>query len=88
MPETAHVSLRCDHVLTMREACAQGLGRCLLPRAVAREDARLREVAMGPAGPKLWVLYPARVRRDARLRKLVDELTRTLKSLDDVWTGR
>ena len=88
MPEDARVALHCDHVITMREACAQGLGRCLLPRAVAREDSRLREVAAGPAGPKLWVLYPARVRQDARLRKLVDELVRILKSLEDVWTGR
>ncbi len=88
IPEDARVALRCDHVLTMREACAQGIGRCLLPRAVARDDARLREVGAGPAGPKLWILYPARVRMDVRLRKVVDELVRTLKSLDDVWSAR
>lgn len=80
--------LECDSLLAMRDACVAGLGRAVLPAALARRDARLELVETLDDGPPLWLLASATRRSDAALQATASRLMTALRAEPGVFAAK
>lgn len=81
VPGDAVSRLTCDSLLAMRDACAAGLGRAVLPVFLAAPKLRL-ERALDDTTPVWLLAAPA---RSDEARALRDGLATALRALVDVW---
>ena len=79
VPGLAPGGVECDSLLAMREACAAGLGRAVLPAVLALDDARLHRVQWMEPGPPLWLLASATRNRDGALHAVAVQLASALR---------
>ena len=87
VPEDGEARVECDTLLSMRDACVSGLGRTVLPAALAVDDPRLvLEEDLG-AGPPVWLLASATRRSDKGLREVAERLVRSLRGVGGAWEG-
>jgi DNA-binding transcriptional LysR family regulator len=83
VPVNAPSRVTCDSLLAMRDACAAGLGRAVLPVFIGHATPRLRLERELSSSTPVWLLT-APVRSDeARAQR--DALAAALRELDDVW---
>lgn len=68
------IAFRADSPATQAAAVRAGLGVALLPCYLARGDAGLVEVEIGPVHPprELWLLTPSELARVPRVRAVLD----------------
>ncbi len=72
-------SLRVEDAETLLEAAAAGLGKAVLPRAIAARDPRLVALRLGePPERPLWLLVHRDMARLARIRAVGDWIARTV----------
>lgn len=83
VPEAGAARVSCDSLAAMRDACAAGLGRAVLPVFLARATPRLRlERELDDTTPVWLLTAPVRGEEAKALR---ERLAKALRSLDDVW---
>ena len=86
----ATTAFRCNTLLGLHEAAAQGLGVVALPCFLADKDTRLSRV-LAPPGEltsELWLLTHPDLRRTARVRALMDFLADVLDKEKDLIEGQ
>ena len=86
----AKTVFRCNTLLGLHEAAAQGLGIVSLPCFLADPDTRLTRILAPPdeLTSKLWLLTHPDLRRTARVRALMDYLVEVLDKEKDLIEGR
>ena len=86
----AKVKLRCNTLLGLHEATAEGFGVSALPCFLADPDTRLKRITSPPdeLTSELWLLTHPDLRRTARVKALMDFLTETLQKEKDLIEGK
>jgi DNA-binding transcriptional LysR family regulator len=85
VPSGARITLECDRLLALRDACVAGLGRAILPCFLAIDDARLERSSLLDEGTPLWLFVATSARTDPAQRAFLEQLTRGLKSEKAAW---
>ena len=86
----AKVKLRCNTLLGLHEAVAEGFGVSALPCFLADPDTRLKRIMPPPdeLASELWLLSHPDLRRTARVKALMDFLTEVMLKEKDLIEGR
>jgi DNA-binding transcriptional LysR family regulator len=87
VPEGVPAAVECDRILALRDACAAGLGRAVLPTFLAADDARLEVVRTLDDGIPLWLFVAGSRRQSARLEPAIEQLTRALRRQPATWAA-
>lgn len=80
IPKSAASHVTCDSLLSMRDACAAGLGKAVLPSFLGEGDTRLVELDAVDRTTPVWLLSPATRSADRTLRAMRTELTAALRA--------
>jgi len=81
----AREAMVCDRLVAMRDACAAGLGRAMLPCALAEGDPRLERLeSVEGDGTPLWLFVATN--NESSFRSFADALTRELRAEKGAWT--
>jgi DNA-binding transcriptional LysR family regulator len=85
VPDGVRITVECDRVLALRDACIAGLGRAILPCFLVTDDARLERVSLLDEGTPLWLFVATTARSDPAQRAFIEQLARSLKSEKTAW---
>ncbi len=85
VPDDAPSRLTCDSLLAIRDACAAGLGRAVLPAALALGHDHLVADREQEPGPPVWLLSAATRRADKALREAGERLAAAIRAIDGIW---
>lgn len=85
VPLDGEAVVECGSLVSMREACAAGLGRAVFPSVLAAGDGRLRLERTLEANVPVWLLASATRRADPQLQREAAALVDGLRRARGAW---
>jgi len=77
--------IECDRILAMRDACAAGLGRAVLPAFLGLDDPRLELTRKLDDGIPVWLFAAGSRRKSGSVGQVADQLASALRGQRGVW---
>lgn len=85
VPTDAPGSVTCGSLISMRDACAAGLGRAALPTLLGDADARLLRESLVDGGAPVWLLASATRRSEVALQREAQALAEAMRAVRGAW---
>ncbi|MFZ5444715.1 MAG: LysR family transcriptional regulator [Myxococcota bacterium] len=85
VPVAGDAVVECGSLISMRDACAAGLGRAVLPVLLGGADGRLALLDGVEGGVPVWLLASATRRRDVQLQVTATRLVGAMRAVRGAW---